>query len=297
VSTAPLALVPPRRLGGLLHDTRVARGVNVHTLASQSFFTPEDLAAIENGERNLDDRELTEVLDVYHVDPDELVPTRAMLVIDLDEQVVVAGGEARSLAGRAPTADEVLASYLSLVYTLRHAEPGSELVLREDDLDVLARVLHLAKPAVTSRLHALMSEPAGEVHRRSRLLRGRVLVPLAGVVVAATAVGALLMVQADDGQTIVTEPGAAPDPSFVLTNPDGGTTPVYIGDDLDPDDLPDGAVGLAPATQQYPDGAVAVNGEGQAVPNPLAPDEVWLADPQVAERSDDGTVTQHTREP
>jgi transcriptional regulator with XRE-family HTH domain len=298
VSDAPLALVPPVRLGTLLHDAREGRGTKVDELASRSFFTVEDLRAIESGDRNLTDRELSEVLDVYAVDADHLVPERAQLVIDLDERVLAAGGAERSVAGRAPTADAVLASYLSLVYTLRHTEPGTPIVLRETDVDVLARVLDLAKPAVASRLHLLMSEPAGEVRRRSRLLRGRVLVPLAGVVVAATAVGALLLVQVDEGQSVVTEPGAAaPEPAFVMTNPDGSTTPVYIGDNLDPDDLPPGAVALAPATQQYPDGVTVVNGEGQQPPTSMPDNEVWVGDPQVAVQNDDGTVTQSTREP
>ncbi len=103
----------------------LGRGTSVHELASRSFFTVADLLAIEAGERGSHRPELREVLGVYGVDPDDLVPERAKLVIDLDEQVLAAGGEQRSLAGRAPTADEVLASYLSLVYTLRHAEPGT----------------------------------------------------------------------------------------------------------------------------------------------------------------------------
>ena len=123
------------------------------------------------------------------------------------------------------------------------------------------------------------------------------LVPLAGVIVAATAVGALLLVQADDGQRVVTQPGAAPEPAFVMTNPDGSTTPVYIGDDVDVSQLPPGAVGLAPATQEYPDGLTVVNGEGQQPPADLPPNEVWLGDPQVAVQNPDGSVTQSTLEP
>ena len=106
------------------------RGTSVQELASRSFFTVADLLAIEAGDRGLTDRELREVLGVYAIDQDELVPERARLVIDLEEQVLAVGSEQRSLAGRAPTADEVLASYLSLVYTLRHALPGTEIVLR-----------------------------------------------------------------------------------------------------------------------------------------------------------------------
>jgi hypothetical protein len=269
----------------------------VDDLASQSFFTSKDLQSIEAGDRNLTDRELTEVLDVYHVELDQLLPERTHLVIDLDERRVSAGGRQRSVAGGSPTPDRVLASYLSLVYALRHAEPGSEIVLRNADLDVLAQALDLARSVVASRLHALMAEPGIEVRRRSRLLRGRVLVPLAGVVVAATAVGTLLMVQADDTQTVTVEPAGEPSPDFVIANPDGSTTPVYVGDGLRPEDLPDGAIGLGPSTQAYPDGVTVVNGEGQPVPTELPPGEVWLGEPQVAERDDDGNVTQSTLEP
>jgi transcriptional regulator with XRE-family HTH domain len=301
VSDATLALVPPRRLGSLLRDERAARGRTVDELAAASPFSPTDLQAIEAGERRLTDAEVTAVLEVYGVAPDELVPERAKLVIDLDEQVLSTGGAAQTIAGEAPTADEVLASYLSLVYTLRRAVPGTRLVLRDADLAVLARALDLAESAVSERLHSLMAEPQGEVQRRSRLLRGRVLVPLAGVVVAATAIGALVLVQGDDAHTISTEPATAQgqtlEPSFHLTNPDGSTTPVYVGDGLRPEDLPPGAVALAPSVQQYPDGVTVVNGEGQAPPADLPDGEVWVADPQVAEKDENGVVTQSTREP
>jgi transcriptional regulator with XRE-family HTH domain len=301
VSPAPLVLVPPRRLGALLRDERAARGRTVDEVASASAFSATDLIAVESGDRDLTDAELTALLGAYGVTADDLVPERAKLVVDLDEHVLSAGGEARTLAGEAPTADQVLASYLSLVYTLRHATPGSPIVLRDADIEVLARALDLARASVTERLHALMIDPDGEVHHRSRLLRGRVLVPLAGIVVAATTIGALVLVQGDDPETITTEPAAAEgtplEPSFTITNPDGSTTPVYVGDGLRPEDLPPGAVGLAPATQEYPDGVTVVNGEGQPVPVDLPENEVWVGEPQVAEQDDSGNVTQSTREP
>jgi hypothetical protein len=268
-------LVPPVRLGGLLRDTRVGRGVSLDQLASQSFFTTADLVAVESGERALTDRELGEILSVYHVEAEQLLPERTELRIDLGERTIAVGGHRSSVAGRAPTADEVLVSYLSLVYTLRNTKPGHQIVLRAADVDVLAQALDLARPTVTARLHSLMAEPSGAVHRRARVLRGRVLVPLAGVVVAVTALGTLMLVQADEPQTLVTESGA-PTPAFIMTNPDGTTTPVYIGDGLRLEDLPPGAVALAPATQQYPDGLVVVNADGQAVPLDRPPNEVWL---------------------
>ena len=82
-----------------------------------------------------------------------------------------------------------------------------------------------------------------------------------------------------------------------MTNPDGSTTPVYIGDDVDVSQLPPGAVGLAPATQEYPGGLTVVNGEGLQPPADLPPNEVWVGDPQVAVKNADGSVTQSTLEP
>lgn len=265
-------------------------------LAAQSFFTSRDLLEIEAGDRVLSDRELTEILHVYHVEAEDLVPSRTKLVIDLAERTVAAGGELRTLAGRAPTADEVLASYLSLVYALRRVTPGSDLVLRDADLDVLARALELTKPAVAERLHRLIREPAGELQRRSRLLRGRVLVPMAGVLVAATAVGALVLVQPGAGEAVVPEPGSGPEPAFVVANPDGTTTPVFVGDGLDPADLPAGAVGLAPATQQDRDGPLTVHGDGQPVASEQPPGEVWVGEAQVVAR-EPGAATPTTQAP
>lgn len=295
MTDGPLTLVPPRRLGALLAGAREERSISVRELASRSFFTADDLLAIEAGDRDLTDPDLRELLAVYALDPEDLVPERAELVVDLDERSLVVGGEHHSLAGRHPSPDEVLASYLSLVYTLRRRVPGTELVLREADMDVLARALHLAKPTVTTRLHGLMGDPAGAVQRRAGLLRGRVLVPVAGVVVAATALGALLLVPSDAGGRPVDPPADTEGaPAFVMTNPDGSTTPVYVGDGLDVDSLPPGAVGLAPATQAVPGGPTVVHADGLPVPPELPADEVWVADPQVAVRNPDGTVTQDT---
>jgi hypothetical protein len=277
----------------LLADARIARSMGLQELASTSFFTVADLVAVESGARDLTDLDLRELLAVYAVEPTDLVPERAELVVDLDERRLSAGGEHHSLAGPYPSPDQVLASYLSLVYTLRHRAPGTELILREADVDVLAQALHLARPAVTTRLHQLMVEPAGEVQRRAHLLRGRVLVPLAGAVVAATALGTLLLVPSDaGGQSVDPAGGSEPAPAFVMTNPDGSTTPVYVGDGLDVDSLPPGAVGLAPATQTAPGGPTVVQGDGLVVPSELPADEVCVADPQVAVRNPDGTVTQ-----
>jgi transcriptional regulator with XRE-family HTH domain len=269
-----LTLVPPRRLGRLLADARSARGEDLDTVARRAGFEPATVAAIEAGERPVSDREIHALLGGYGVDPGELVPDRTELVVDLDEHLLAAGGEARSLG--APTADEVLTTYLSLVYTLRRATPGTTLVLRDADVDVLARVLELTGPEVERRLHELMVEPDGAVRRRMGALRARVLVPVVGVVVAATAVGVVLLV-ARGGE----RPAGAPEPavvaevpaelgpaSFEIRGPDGSSQQVIVGEGIPADQLPPGAVNLGEAQTavRNPDGSVS------QFPTPAEPD-------------------------
>ncbi len=175
---------------------------------------------------------------------------RVKLVVDLQEGRLAAGSVSRSLAGPTPTPDQVLATYLSLIYTLRHTEPGTPITLRTGDLDVLAEVLRLAEGDVERRLTDLMADRDGEIVTRKRLLRGRVVVPVAGLLVAVTAAGALIL---------VTDRDSTDAPATVqVPNPDGSSTQVHIGDEVPVGDLGPGDVGLA--TPQVavpgPDGGV-----------------------------------------
>jgi hypothetical protein len=192
-------------------------------------------------------------------------PERVKLVIDLQEGRLAAGSVSRSLSGPTPTPNQVLATYLSLVYTLRHAEPGTPLTLRTGDLDVLAQVLRLSEGDVERRLTELMADPAGEISLRKRLLRGRVVVPVAGILVAVTAVGALLLVvdreRGDQPATSPAGPVADEEPHIDSTvmqvpGPDGSSHPVTTGDGVRPQDVGPGGVGLAPAqvVERGPDG-------------------------------------------
>src|SRR5262245_26569754 len=84
-------------------------------------------------------------------------PDRNPIVVDIEDGTIRAGEHQGTLPTGAPTTDQVLASYLSLVYTMRHATPGSAVPLREADLEVLGRALELAVPEVSERLHGLMA--------------------------------------------------------------------------------------------------------------------------------------------
>ena len=217
-------IVPARRLAHLLAEARRTNDQTLEELATRSggTFSARDLLALEGATHPLDDDTVSRVVELYGVDPGVLGPERSRLVIDLDERRLRAGPHETTLG--APTADEVLATYLSLLYTMRHATPGTPLPLRDADISVLSRALELASTDVESRLVDLMADPDGAVDRRHRWLRRRLLIPAAGVLVAATAIGSLVLLSGagDPSGTepvTVIGPPAAEQPDVALIPP------------------------------------------------------------------------------
>jgi len=204
MDTDQISLVPPRRLGSLLRQARLAAGSDIDEFAARGEFGVIDLDDIENGRRAVDDVTLSNLLSLYGIEDAGLLPTRSRLVIDLDasriaiDQVDVTVDESAS-------ADMVLARYLALVYRLRDLPLGTPLSLRDVDLDVLSSALAIDSTEVESRLERLMLDKSA-VSRDQRRLRRRLLVPLAGVIVAATAVGVLVLVsQSNDPAPVVND--------------------------------------------------------------------------------------------
>jgi transcriptional regulator with XRE-family HTH domain len=189
--TDTATLVPPRRLGSLLRESRVAAGRSLEALATARL-TVVDLDDIEHGRRLVDDLLLEQLVELYGVEGSDLVPERSRLVIDLDEGRV-AIDEADLGAGELAGPDAVLARYLALVYHLRELPIGSPIALRDLDLDVLSSALELGTDEVSSRLQSLM-EDEDVIARDQRRIRRRLLLPLVGVVIAAVSGGALLLV-------------------------------------------------------------------------------------------------------
>jgi hypothetical protein len=259
VEGGTIAIVPARRLAQLLAEARRDHDERLTEVAARSGgrFSTGDLLALEAGTFELDDEVVRDALAAYDVDPGVLSPERSRLVIDLDHRRLRAGEHEQRLG--APTADEVLTTYLSLVYTMRHAEPGTPVALRDADISVLSRVLELTSGDVTERLVHLMEDPDELVTRRHRWLRRRVLVPAAGIVIAATAIGAVVLVNSSgDAATVpvtTTVPVAStPDVSLIPPvvqgrNPDGSPGPqvtledVQIGDAIVMGRNPDGSAG------------------------------------------------------
>ncbi len=263
-------LVPPRRLGSLLSEARVSRGYSLEDAASRLGGRLSSVALLEaeTGHRRLEDRDLAAVAELYGIETSDLVPARSELVIDLNEGMISAGAEARiSVVADPEEREQVLARYLTLVYSMRRTPPGTSIPLRVGDLVVLADTLGITVEEVSAELRSMMTPEAAAarlVERRHRGLRGRVLVPAIGVVVAVTAVGTLILV-----------------PQSTTASADAGTrTGAAVA----------GAGAVAPApnigdavvVERNPDGT-----EGEVVPaGAPAPD---IGDAVVVERNPDGS--------
>ena len=197
-SPSPALLVPPVRLGRILQDARVGSGESIDGLVRRCglAYEGEFFAAVESGEQELDETMVRWLAALYEVRVEHLVPQRARLVIDLNEGSVVIGAHSGFLTEQQP--NDVLSKYLALVYELRGLAPGAALKIRDLDLDVLSNALTMRPRDVQQRLHSLMRGDPEPIDGARRRLRSRVVVPMAGILVAVTAVGALLFERAAD---------------------------------------------------------------------------------------------------
>jgi hypothetical protein len=228
----PEPLVPPRRLGRLLAEARVACGMSVVD-ASSAVAVPlnrYEVLDIEVGRRGVSELELRALALLYGIEVSDVVPPRCRLVVDLQEGCIDAGADGARVPSGARRR-EVLSRYLGLVYAMRGESPGTVVPLRFDDVEVLAAALDWDHLGVEQELRALMRAAAGPLRTRVAGLRGRLVVPLAGIVVAATAAGTLVLVPADDSAA---EDGPAPAEIGVAVVqerlPDGTPGPIVVRD-------------------------------------------------------------------
>lgn len=309
-SRVDVDLVPAHRLGGVLRAARRSRGFSHSDLVARTGGVVSEalLAAAEQGHIRIQPAALETVAVALGVEIRELVPARAELVIDLDAGTISTRGGTRRY-GSDPDPDEILVQYLALVHTLRGVEPGTPIPLRDVDLAVLSQALTVEAGVVRTKLVTLMGEPP-DLIRRTRHLSRKLVVPAAGILVGATAVGALVFVLADGddaadtgshvGQAVVVEGDVelapplvaerdetgrvvvserTPDPADTSRAPDGDPT---TGDD-DPTGVTPGTVTGPTADAELIDPEVVVRGpDGEAVP--LAEPE--LIPPLVVERDD-----------
>jgi transcriptional regulator with XRE-family HTH domain len=211
-------LVPSARFGAVLRDVRGVLELDLDEMASRSGgrFDSSALAAYEAGLPSADEGTVEALARLYGVETRLLSPPRGELVIDLVRGEVLSGEHHVPIPTDADEPSVVLSRYLELVYAMRGLAPGEQFPLRGPDLQVLGEALELGVVDVEAELRELMSSSGSELETRGRRLRRRLIVPAAGILVAATAVGTLLLVR--DTSTDVA-PGTSAD-----TDPVGSPT-------------------------------------------------------------------------
>jgi len=210
-----LSLVPPARFGRLLMEHRWSRSIGLGTLAALTLgrFDSAELAAVEAGRRTLTDDDLVLLSGLYGIHTEPAVhPRRTRLSVDVDTGVMGIGPH-RRLLEPGTLADDVLVRYLGLVIALRGAVVGTPIPLRHDDIGVLADALWTEPEQIEDRLALLMTNPRDRVGRRVRRLCRRTVVPEAGILVAATGEGLLVLDNSgerpDPGVAVFPEPVGA----------------------------------------------------------------------------------------
>ncbi len=179
---------PPERVGLLLADARTRRGLTLEDACRLSgVLEPAELMALEGGAITVGEEVFDALAGLYGVSTADLVPPRDHLVVDLCEGYLRAGGEMTLLTSGVGRHD-VLSRYLEMIWEMRCVEPGSEVPLRDADLEVLGESFETDPGALRTELLRMMRERVRSVPKR------RVLVSLGAAIAVVT--GGVLMWQA-----------------------------------------------------------------------------------------------------
>lgn len=189
-------LVPPKRLGQAMSDYRKERNIGLRALAHRSngWFSVRDLKRFESGKMPVDQETLLELTALYEIEALEVLVARKDLEISLEYGVLEVGGRKGQWEPTQANVDEILKRYLGLLYSVREVRVGAQIPLRDRDLTILAQALELPADSVRAQLLELIATQQTQIKILSRAFDRKVLVPAAGILVAATAVGSLVMI-------------------------------------------------------------------------------------------------------
>ena len=196
--------ISSRRLGAALHEARVTAGLSRRETAARAGCTTRQLRAFERGEAQPDDAQMERLALACSRPLGAIVPTRDDAPVALADGRLHVGESSTSLRSDEPPTEEVLRSYLGVVYEMRDSKPGARIPLRDRDLDALAVALGSDPEIVETRLVELMDVTREEAAAmRSALIRRRVLLPAASIALAAGVVagGANLAAPGDSTTT------------------------------------------------------------------------------------------------
>jgi hypothetical protein len=143
-----------RRFGTLVRERRLATGDSIRSIArgSAGELTVRQLRDIEDAQVPLDHGLVSLVASCYGADLAAILPERLSIAISADG-VIRSGPAERHF----PPGDEaaLLTAYLALVRSMRRAS-DTTIVLRRDDIDVLAEHVRQPGSVVVERLLAVM---------------------------------------------------------------------------------------------------------------------------------------------
>lgn len=234
-------MVPPRRLGQLLAQTRIDQGYTLDEAAAAlgDSWSPLELLEIETGHRATIDRDLAALTGLYGIETSAIIPDRSALVLDLDEGVLAVGRHSVRLADDHLTRRDLLSNYLSLVYMMRDISPGTAVPLRYGDLNTLSHVTECSKREVEDELRRMMVVGVQLLEKKKKRFRNRLMIPAIGVVVAVTTAGTLLFTSDRSGADATPSGADGTDSQAVA----GAKAKLDIGTARVQERLPDGTPG------------------------------------------------------
>ena len=180
-----LALVTPTRFGGILRGAREEHRIPITEMAqlSEGQFSVEELEIAEGGWRVYETSTIRDLLALYCVDAR---PMSDPSLLRVRHGVMSVGSKKKRYLPFA-NKQRLLVNYLAFMHGLRGTQPGSYAVLRASDLHELARVLGTNWLSVKRELEHLMVEGHRRVERATRPTWRRFAIPLAVVVIGASA--------------------------------------------------------------------------------------------------------------
>lgn len=182
-----LASIPSARVGWLLAHARERAGFTRTEVAAAIEAEPRMVREWEEGRLVPSLAQAQSIADLFGLTLPELFPPREPIVLDLDRGTLRMRDTEVNLNTEAGN-QAVLRTYMELVWVHRGLDPGSRVKLRDDDIDVLSRVLDLDADSLESELVGIMGVTKREAGRlRRQLWKRRLLIGAAGVVVAGMA--------------------------------------------------------------------------------------------------------------
>jgi hypothetical protein len=178
--------------------------------ASNGRLTVRDLSLLEHGRLVCKEAQLSAIQELLGMPFASVVPLRARLIIDPMQGRMVLGGRIAEVVPNASD-EELLIRYLAMVYLCRRARPGSFVVPRADDLEVLSELLATSPDSLRQQLAQLCREERDVLRVAVRSASQRRSMPGLGLLVGVHRRGALVLVDPETPPTELRRDNDDPD--------------------------------------------------------------------------------------